>query len=124
MKTFCGTDIIEVNRIQEIIEEEKEKFLERIFTQKEIAYCEKKKIVKYQHYAGRFAAKEAIFKAISPFLKNKYDISWKNIEIINDENGRPIANLIGICLKNIGNMDISISHVKDMAIATCIISCK
>lgn len=124
MKTFCGTDIIEVNRIQEIIEEEKEKFLERIFTQKEIAYCEKKKIVKYQHYAGRFAAKEAIFKAISPFLKNKYDISWKNIEIINDENGRPIANLIGICLKNIENMDISISHVKDMAIATCIISCK
>lgn len=124
MKIFCGTDIIEVERIQEAIEGEKEKFLERVFTASEIEYCEKKKAVKYQHYAGRFAAKEAVFKAISPCLEHKYDISWKNIEIKNDSEGRPFVNLMGTFAQNIESIDVSISHVKQMATASCIICVK
>ena len=71
MKISCGTDIIEIKRIKESIEDLGIKFLERVYTEKEIEYCESKKNQKYQHYAARFAAKEAIFKAISRKLNNK-----------------------------------------------------
>ncbi len=93
------------------------KFLERVFTKKEIEYCESKKAQKYQHYAARFAAKEATFKAISWKLKDKYEISWKNIEVENDKQGRPNINLIGVDLENIEDIDISISHCKNYAVA-------
>ena len=62
MNITCGTDIIEIERIKESIENIGEKFLKRVFTDKEIEYCESKKVQKYQHYAARFAAKEATFK--------------------------------------------------------------
>ena len=78
MKIQTGIDIIEVNRIQEAIENGKEKFLNRIFTEGEIAYCEARSHVKYQHYAARFAAKEAVYKAIT----DRSDALWKNIEVI------------------------------------------
>ena len=65
---MVGTDIIEVNRIERLIKEKGGKFLNRIYTQNEIDYCESKGPNKYQHYAGRFAAKEAIYKAANdPF---------------------------------------------------------
>ena len=63
MKITCGTDIIEIKRIRESIETIGEKFLQRVFTENEINYCESKGQQKYQHYAARFAAKEAAFKA-------------------------------------------------------------
>lgn len=115
-----GIDIIEISRIKESIEDTDGKFCERVYTEKEIEYCERKKIQKYQHYAARFAAKEAVFKAISPFLKSKYDIEWKQIEILNDENGRPYVKLLN---KNLGieNIDISISHNKEHAVASVVI---
>lgn len=121
MKNTCGTDIIEVNRIKEDIEKIGDKFLKRIFTDKEIKYCESKKLQKYQHYAGRFAAKEAIFKAISKFLDNKYSVSWKDFEIINDKQGRPKVNLLNINIDKIQSIDISISHCELYAIANVII---
>ena len=93
MKLKCGTDIIEIDRIEEAISSLNDKFLERVYTEDEIKYCESKNKMKYQHYAGRFAAKEAIFKVISDFLDSKYEINWKNIEIVNDKNGRPKVNL-------------------------------
>ena len=65
MKITCGTDIIEIERIKECITDLKETFINKIYTEKEKEYCENKKLAKYQHYAARFAAKEAIFKAIS-----------------------------------------------------------
>ena len=65
MKILTGTDIIEINRIKNSIEELGESFKNKIFTEKEIEYCESRRNAKYQHYAGRFAAKEAIFKAVS-----------------------------------------------------------
>ncbi|MFR5684493.1 MAG: holo-ACP synthase [Clostridia bacterium] len=124
MKVFCGTDIIEVKRMEESAENLGPKFLARIFTENEIKYCEQKKMVKYQHYAARFAAKEAVFKAISSFLNDKYQIDWKNIEILNDKKGKPIVNFIGISFKQIESIDLSISHLKEYATANCVILCK
>lgn len=119
MQVKTGTDIIEVERIKESIEKLEDKFLNRVFTENEIKYCEDKKITKYEHYAARFAAKEAIFKAISPLLDNKFSIDWTDIEILNDNQGRPYAVLSKENLKNI-NIDISLSHIKEYALATAV----
>lgn len=119
MKIKCGTDIIEVNRIKEVIQADEKRFLNRVFTDQEIAYCKSKKKMQYQHYAARFAAKEAVFKAISESLPNKYAISWKNIEIKNDKQGKPYVEFIGIDVPNIISMDVSLSHLADYAIANC-----
>lgn len=118
MKILCGTDIIEIERIKKAILEHGENFLEEIYTKKEIEYCNSKNNAKYQHFAARFAAKEAIFKAISSLVENKYKLSWKNAEIINDKNGKPNIKLIGINIENI-SIDISISHCKEYAVAMC-----
>lgn len=120
MQITTGTDIIEIERIKESIESLGEKFLTRVFTQNEIAYCESKKNVKYQHYAARFAAKEAVFKAISGLLNDKYEIKWQNIEITNDQTGRPIVNLIGIKIEKLESCDISLSHCKQYATASAV----
>ena len=125
MKITCGTDIIEVSRIKENIEKNGEKFLNRIFTEKEQKYCESKNKNKYQHYAARFAAKEAVFKTISECLDNKFDINWQHIEILNKENGKPYVVLNKELLnKNIEQIDISLSHIKEYAIANCIVLLK
>ncbi len=120
MKVTVGTDIIEVERIKKAIESN-EKFIETVFTEKEIKYCESKKMTKYEHYSARFAAKEAIYKAISIYLGDKYSISWKNVEIENDENGKPYVNFIDIYM-NIKDIDISLSHIKDYAIANAVVT--
>ena len=121
MDVKIGTDIIEVDRIKDSIEKLGDKFLNRVFTANEIAYCESKKATKYEHYAARFAGKEAIFKAISSGLHNKYDIGWKDIEVVNDENGRPHAKLLHIEIPEIEEMDISISHCKEYATANVVV---
>ena len=118
MKICCGTDIIEIKRIKQSIDEKTgETFKQRVYTQNEINYCESKKEQKYQHYAARFAAKEATFKAISEQLEDKYSISWKNIEILNNEQGKPQIKITGVNLKNIEDIDLSISHCKEYAVA-------
>lgn len=116
MQISCGIDIIEIDRVKKSIENTS-KFIGEIFTEKEIEYCESKKASKYQHYAARFAAKEATFKAISRFLKNNSDITWRNIQVINQDNGKPNVEFIGIDFPQITSIDISISHSKDNAIA-------
>lgn len=117
MKVTCGTDIIEIERIKKSIETIGEPFLNRIFTKHEIDYCESKKAQKYQHYAARFAAKEAAFKAMSWKLENKYEISWKDIEVENDEQGRPKLKINGINLEDVEDFDLSLSHCKEYAVA-------
>lgn len=121
MKIRIGTDIIEISRIKESIESTNGKFCEKVYTKKEIEYCESKKIQKYQHYAVRFSAKEAIFKAISDELENKFEINWKDIEILNDEKGRPYVNISNNKQLKIQDIDISLSHCKEYATATAII---
>lgn len=116
---FCvGNDIIDTKRIEKLCKKFANKFKNRVFSEKEIEYCESKNESKYQSYAGRFAAKEAVFKAISSKLEDKYSISWNDIEIINNENGKPFVNLKTIDF--VEAIDISISHVKEYAIATAI----
>lgn len=117
MKISVGTDIIEIDRIKTAVSNQK--FINRIYTTKEISYCEKTHNMKFQHYGARFAGKEATFKAISSFLANPEKLSWKNIEITNDAYGKPhveIINFEDYGLKNI-KLDISLSHVKDYAVA-------
>lgn len=121
MKIRTGTDIIEISRVKESIESTDGKFCERVYTKAEKEYCENKKNQKYQHYAARFAAKEAVFKAISSSFDNKYEISWKDIEILNDEKGRPYINLVKNKFPKIEDIDISISHCKEYAIANVVI---
>ena len=122
MNVSCGTDIIEIERIRDSIESTGESFIDRVFTKKEITYCESRKKQKYQHYAARFAAKEATFKAISCILNDKYSITWKDIEVVNNKQGRPIVNLYGVeAEEKIQNIDISISHCKEYAVANVVI---
>ena len=133
MKIYTGTDIIEVNRIQKAMQDEN--FKERVFTDEEIEYCEKFGDKKYEHYAARFAGKEAIFKAISPELTSKYDIGWKNIEIQRTEEGRPVVSIVGdtegklaIIIEKIKEenmvIDVSLSHLESYAIATATVVVK
>lgn len=119
MRIFCGTDIIEIDRIKKSIEDEKtgKAFLERVYTNREIEYCESKKVQKYQHYAARFAAKEATLKAISELLEDKYSIGWRDMEVINNAQGKPKLNLSKLNLKVIEDIDLSLSHCREYAVA-------
>ncbi|QEM13065.1 holo-ACP synthase [Mucilaginibacter rubeus] len=117
-----GIDMIEVERVQSSIAKE-QGFRELVFSAREIAYCEGK-ANKYQHYAARFAAKEAFFKALGTgWLK---DTAFNEIEISNDENGKPYLEPIGesaIVINRDGPLKISVSltHLKTMASAVVII---
>ena len=124
MKIACGTDIIEIERIKENIENLGEKFLNKIYTEQEIQYSESKKKQKYQSYAARFAVKEAAFKAISFKLKDKYQICWKDIETIVNAQGKPELKIIGLDLNDIESMDVSISHCQTYATANVTILIK
>jgi len=129
MSIYCGTDIIEVARIKEAIENN-EKFKYEIYTSNEIIDIDsiKNDNFKYQRYAGRFAAKEAVYKALSKILyENNVDLQLKDIEIINDINlnRRPKVNIYftnnNCNITNNIDIDISISHIKENAIAMCVI---
>lgn len=112
-----GTDLIEVQRIREAIERQGEPFLKKIFCDEEIAYAQKSKDP-YQHYAARFAAKEAVFKAIG----TKPYVAWKKIKIINDENGKPCCEYLEDDFPY--NILISLSHTQDYAVANAVVTQK
>ncbi len=120
MEIYTGTDIIEIDRIKDAIKSDA--FIKKIFTEKEIEYCESKRDpARIQSYAARFAAKEAIFKAISKVLLLDYGMEWKSIEILKEETGRPYVNLkIDNKKKQNLKMDVSLSHIKDYAVATAV----
>lgn len=119
-----GIDIIEVARIQKQIDSESNSFLKKIFTDKEIEYCESKIKNKAQNFAARFAAKEAFFKALGTGWRD--GLSWKDVEIENDELGKPNILLSGKSKKNIQENDISkihisLSHIREIAVAVVIL---
>ena len=107
-----GTDIVEVKRIEALAQ--KPGALARLFTQEEIQYSLARKN-KYEHLAVRFAAKEAVFKAL-PFA----EIAFKNIQITNLENGRPQVTVADERAKDLIIL-ISLSHTKEYALATAVV---
>lgn len=109
-----GVDLTEVRRLKTAVERWGKEFLERIFTEKEIAYAYRHQSF-YQHLAGRFAAKEAVFKALGNF-----SLSWKDVEILNREDGRPYCNLLNNISQDLDIL-ISISHIKNYALAQAIV---
>lgn len=116
-----GIDIIEIERIQESIEKFGDRFLNKIFTENEINYCLSKGN-KYQHFAARFAAKEAVSKALATGW-NK-DFNWKNVEIMNEPSGLPTVTLKGKLeefLKPDKELKISMSHSRDNVACVAII---
>ena len=117
MRILCGTDIIEIERIKKSIERSGSNFLNLIYTPKEIEYCESTRNAKYCHYAGRCASKEAIFKTVAALLPDKFGISWKDVQIVNDENGNPRIEFLKVQFEQIKSIDISISHCKEYAVA-------
>ena len=124
MKIYCGTDIIEVDRIKQAILSTNG-FKEKAFTGAEISYAETKcDTAKYQTYAGRFAAKEAIYKSLS---KVDSSLALLDIEILNDKSlhNRPYCILHNTHLQKLQDegklsIDVSISHVQETAIAHAI----
>lgn len=126
MAVSCGNDIIKISRVKKSIETIGETFIKKIYTDEEISYCESRRMCKYQSYAVRFAAKEAVYKAISPPKEN--NSAWKDIEIKREENGKPKVYLKGYLeeyarKKGISDEQIavSLSHDDDYAIATVVI---
>jgi len=112
-----GIDIIEVARIKSMMEKYGDKFFQRILTENEIAYC-KKFVNSEVHFAGRFASKEAYSKAIGTGISK--DFKWKDIEILNDERGKPYINHTTENEYSKFKFDVSISHTKDYGCAVVV----
>ena len=117
-----GTDLIEVERVAEKIGK-KAGFRELVFSKNEIEYCELR-TNKYEHYAARFAAKEAFFKAIGTGWRD--GTAFNEIEITNTESGKPELSFLGktaeaIAKMKLGKISVSLSHLKTMASAIVII---
>lgn len=119
-----GTDIIEIQRIKESIERRGDPFLKRILTPSEYEYCMRYN-PPYARIAGRFAGKEAIAKALGTGIGG--EVSWQDIEIINEISGKPVVRLnmnaqsLIDALAPGGTILISISHCKDFATATALL---
>lgn len=117
-----GTDMIEVDRVAAKIKKE-HGFREMVFSKNEIEYCEPK-ANRYEHYAARFAAKEAFFKALGTGWAN--GTSFNEVEITNSENGRPGLALLGATAELLTELrgctiSVSLSHLKTFASAVVII---
>ena len=115
-----GTDIIEVARVKNALE--KNELKTKAFSKREIEYCGKDKFA--QSYAARAAAKEAFFKALGTGWRDKMNIY--EVEILNDELGKPFIELSGETLKVFeqkggGTIHVSLSHIKEHAVAFVII---
>jgi len=122
MVTGVGIDMIETQRVKAKISKESG-FREMVFSENEIKYCEAK-ANKFEHYAARFAAKEAFFKALGTGWKN--GTSFNEIEITNEDSGKPELVLLGETAKtidpmSIGKISVSLSHLKDIAAAVVVI---
>lgn len=122
MITGIGLDVIEVERVAEKIQKE-QGFRELVFAQEEINYCEPK-AHKYEHYAARFAAKEAFFKALGTGWAS--GTSFNEIRILGDDSGKPEISFLGETAETLGHLNltkikISLSHLKNIAAAVVVI---
>ena len=120
MVESVGIDLVEIYRIEEAINRYGEKFTDRVFTPWEIQYC-RSKINPMLSFAGRFAVKEAVFKAVGTGFAD--GVKWKSVEVVNDRKGRPQVRLGKAIRDHIGekNILISLSHTGDHAIAAAVL---
>lgn len=119
----CGIDLVKIERIEKIIKRWGDNLTSRMFTLLEREYCKKRKSNKYQSYAGKFAAKEALLKALGLGL---IGVNWTEIEISNNELGQPIIKTSGklniiVSKKGVSKYFLTISHTKDYAVAEVIL---
>jgi holo-[acyl-carrier protein] synthase len=117
-----GTDIAEVGRVRAAIERHGETFLRRVYTANEREYCEQFKN-KYERYAGRFAAKEAVMKALGTGWSR--GVRWVDVEVVREKGGRPTIKLAGEAASvagrlNVKNIAVSITHTAEQAFAQVI----
>jgi holo-[acyl-carrier protein] synthase len=117
-----GIDIVETDRIDRMIEDHGDRFLERVFTAGERAYCDKGRD-RVLHYAGRFAAKEAVLKALGTGWAE--GIAWTDVEVVRLPSGPPQVELTGRALeiaqdRGISQWYLSISHIATHATASAI----
>jgi holo-[acyl-carrier protein] synthase len=118
-----GVDIVEIFRMRDAIDRWGEAFLTRIFTPREIKYSNSRRL-SHQHFAARFAAKEAVVKAFGE--ARKHPLNWTEIEVLNDREGKPIIEFHDDALKlkkakKISDVIVSLSHSKNYAIANAIL---
>lgn len=123
-----GTDVVEIKRIKDAVQKWGIRFLRKIFTENEISYCYKKKDP-YPHLAVRFAAKEAVIKALSPegrSQKVESRINFKDVEILNYPTGKPFINIHNSKLINLNSfiIHLTLSHERSCAIATVVLERK
>jgi len=111
-----GTDIVDVVRIRKMIRNRR--FLARIFSREEVQYCKNKKNAA-QHFAVRFAAKEAVWKALGSAIKPK-GIGHKEISVKRSPNGKPFVSLSSRLKKYQAHIALSLSHTKEYAIAVAV----
>jgi holo-[acyl-carrier protein] synthase len=114
-----GTDVVECLRIGRMVERHGELFLTRVYTEREIRYCQERKRAT-EHFAGRWAAKEAVLKCLGTGWRR--GIAWTDLEVRNDAAGKPHLLLCGAAKEiaqslRIGDILISISHCRAYAIA-------
>ena len=117
-----GIDIAEVDRVKAAIERHGEKFLKRVYTEREREYCERFKN-KYERYAGRFAAKEATMKALGTGWSR--GVRWVDVEVVRQSGGRPTISLKGEAAKvasalGVERVALSITHTSAQAFAQVI----
>lgn len=123
MIVSTGVDIIEVYRIAEAIARTP-RFLHRVYTPAERAYCESRGAAAAQSFAGRFAAKEAFFKALGEGWRG--ELSWQDVEILVDEKGAPKLHTRGAAETKLlalgaSRIHLSISHTHQLAVAQVIL---
>ena len=117
-----GVDIIEVQRVKRLLEGDR-RFAERLFTAAEIAYC-RGKHYSAQHYAARFTAKEAFFKALGSGWRD--GMGWHEVEVVNDKLGKPSLRLRGkarerFAALKLKRLHLSISHTREHAVALVVV---
>lgn len=123
MITGMGVDIVEVYRMRDAVSRWGDNFLNKIFTPREIKYANSRRF-SCQHLAARFAAKEAVVKAFGQ--PKKFPIKWTDVEILNDKEGKPVAEFHNDALKlkrrkRISGIIISMSHSKNYAVANAVL---
>jgi holo-[acyl-carrier protein] synthase len=117
-----GTDLIETRRVQESVDRFGARFLERIFTAGEIAYCSRKRNAA-ESFAARFAAKEAGAKALGTGISR--GVSWKEFEVRREASGRPSLHLSGRAAElaeamGVKRFQLSLTHSRDLAMAVVV----